>query len=144
LWLRVGLAVAEDEVEVLELVKLREVETEELRLDVLEVIVELRLEVEVLDDTEELEEVVVWLLLTELVLTETELEELVDAGTDDVVDVLGTEDDVLETPELLVEILVLVERLELLEVDVEAVVLLLDTVDNNEDELELDVETAPS
>lgn len=144
MWLRVGLAVAEDEVEVLELVKLREVETEELRLDVLEVIVELRLEVEALDDTEELEEVVVWLLLTEMVLTETELEELVDGGTDDVVDVLGTEDDVLETPELLVEILALVERLELLEVEVEAVVLLLDTVDNNEDELELDVETAPS
>ena len=144
MWLRVGLAVAEDEVEVLELVKLREVETEELRLDVLEVIVELRLEVEALDDTEELEEAVVWLLLTELVLTETELEELVDAGTDDVVDVLGTEDDVLETPELLVEILALVERLELLEVGVEAVVLLLDTVDENEDELELDVETAPS
>jgi hypothetical protein len=144
LWLRVGLAVAEDEVEVLELVKLREVETEELRLDVLEVIVELRLEVEALDDTEELEEVVVWLLLTEMVLTETELEELVDGGTDDVVDVLGTEDDVLETLELLVEILALVERLELLEVEVEAVVLLLDTVDENEDELELDVDTAPS
>lgn len=144
MWLRVGLAVAEDEVEVLELVKLREVETEELRLDVLEVIVELRLEVEALDDTEELEEVVVWLLLTEMVLTETELEELVDGGTDDVVDVLGTEDDVLETLELLVEILALVERLELLEVEVEAVVLLLDTVDENEDELELDVDTAPS
>jgi hypothetical protein len=144
LWLRVGLAVAEDEVEVLELVKLREVETEELRLDVLEVIVELRLEVETLDNTEELEEVVVWLLLTELVLTETELEEVVDAGTDDVVDVLGTEDDVLEIPELLVEMVALVERLELPEVEVEAVVLLLDTVDENEDEVELDVETAPS
>jgi hypothetical protein len=144
LWLRVGLAVAEDKVEVLELIKLREVETEELRLDdVLEVIVELRLEAEALDDTEELEEVVVWLLLTELVLTETELEELVDEGTDDV-DVLGTEDDMLETPELLDEILALVERLELLEVEVEAVVLLLDTVDDNEDELELDVGTAPS
>jgi hypothetical protein len=144
LWLSVGLAVAEDEVEVLELVKLREVETEELRLDVLEVIVELRLEVETLDNTEELEEVVVWLLLTELVLTETELEEVVDAGTDDVVDVLGTEDDVLEIPELLVEMVALVERLELPEVEVEAVVLLLDTVDENEDEVELDVETAPS
>jgi hypothetical protein len=78
-----------------------------------------------------------------LVLTETELEELVDEGTDDV-DVLGTEDDMLETPELLDEILALVERLELLEVEVEAVVLLLDTVDDNEDELELDVGTAPS